>query len=260
MRRIIFRFLGSNKPLNMELIKPDILTNLSLNEIKKLKLKVGRRLLPILKFFKIDEEEKTKPDMGINDCEVIIEESEYSLKYLGCEMKFGKLIVHGNAGFHIGAKMENGIITVNGNVSSWCGAELKGGIIEVKGDTGDFLGGNYIGNKTGMRGGIIKVQGSCGNFAGYKMGGGEITINGSCGDFLGYYMQGGKILVKGKCGKNFGARMTKGIIELLTHHDEITLGFKQVDKYSDLNYPSKKVKIYEGDLTEKGKGIIIIHN
>jgi len=130
-----------------------------------------------------------------------------------------------------------------------------------------------------MRGGTILVRGRVGNEVGCAMRRGLIVVGGDTGDFTGVMALAGSIFVFGKLGVRAGASMKRGTIVTYQQGDgpppllptfkydcdyrpawiavylrELrALGFAPPD-----GAPAGRYRRYSGDLTELGKGEILV--
>ncbi|MDE1828854.1 MAG: hypothetical protein KGI25_00885 [Thaumarchaeota archaeon] len=77
---------------------------------------------------------------------------------IGFRLKYGKIIVPGNAGDYLGEHMSGGEISVQGNAGYYVGYSMSGGSITVHGNAGGHLG-RY------MSGGVIEIEGKIGSIA-----------------------------------------------------------------------------------------------
>ena len=59
-----------------------------------------------------------------------------NIKLIGFQMTAGKIIVEGDAGYHVGREMKGGEITVKGNAKPWAGMEMEGGLLHILGSAG----------------------------------------------------------------------------------------------------------------------------
>ena len=109
------------------------------------KVPVGNSRFPITDYFDItvegEAESPAEVKMILNgDCDRV--------KYIGCKMSAGEVVVNGDADLHVGAEMSGGTVTVFGNVAAHAGREMKGGKLEIMGNTKEFCGASYIGGWT----------------------------------------------------------------------------------------------------------------
>ncbi|MFW6273956.1 MAG: formylmethanofuran dehydrogenase subunit C [Halanaerobium sp.] len=254
-------------PVEAENINPDLIKKLNLEEIKNLKLLVGKRRYKFKDFFEIAGE--TAPEIEIYG-------NLSNFKYIGAAMTSGKIIVNGNTGMHTASEMQGGEIEIKGNTGDWLGAEMTGGFIKIYGDAGNYVGAAFRGDKLGMNRGLIYIKGSAGNFVANKMRRGEIIINGDCGDLLAAQMIAGSVYVFGSCGSRVGAGMKRGTIilskdiELLPtfyyninyQPDFLNIAYNHLENDYNINVPdylrSGSYARYTGDNTELGKGEILI--
>lgn len=190
-------------PIEAELLSPDALAALSLDEIRAAPVYVGKRRRRIDELFSVE---------GQPSDQVELRGDLQRVKWLGRAMTRGRLTIHGNAGMHLGAHMKGGEIEVRGNAGDWVGAEMTGGYIRVRGDAGGQIGAAYRGSMAGMRNGLIVVDGSAGLEIGMRMRRGTIVIGGRARDFAGLQMKGGTIVLVQGAEIRTGAWMVRGTI------------------------------------------------
>jgi formylmethanofuran dehydrogenase subunit C len=253
-------------PLEAEALSPDVLVELSREEIRSLPVFLGKRRHPLSDFFEVEGEKSRCLELHGNLAQV---------KLIGCRMTGGSVVIRGNAGMHLGASMTGGSITVHGDAADWLGAEMSGGLIRVHGNAGGQVGAAYRGSRKGMRGGVILIDGGAGIEVAMRMRRGLICIQGRVGDFAGLQMRGGTLILRGKTGVRTGAWMSRGTIVALEplkllptflHACTYEPGFlrllaKQLQDLGvtgldrDLKGP---VKRYTGDISGLGKGEILV--
>lgn len=261
-------------PVEAELICPDVFADKSCREIESLPLQHGNRERRLGELFKVDGERSDR---------IRIEGDVSRVKKIGYGMTKGRIVIKGDAGMHLGATMSNGEIIVEGNASDWLGAEMKGGVIRVKGDAGNLVGAAYRGSKSGMNRGMIIIEGNSGNEVGERMKKGTIAIMGRAGDCLGVGMFGGTIIVFSKVGMRPGAEMRRGTIVIFQegHDAAVPLQLLPTFRYDCTYHPvflrfylktlqrhgleikeeyiTGSYKRYNGDITELGKGEILLY-
>lgn len=194
-------------PLEAELLTPDVIAGLSLDEIRALPVNLGKRRRRLDDFFAID---------GEPGDEIEIHGDTTRVKWIGRGMTRGRIVIRGNAGMHVGSAMKGGVIEVFGNVSDWLGAEMAGGAIHVHGDAGGQVGAAYRGSLSGMKDGTILIDGAAGLEVGMRMKRGIIAVGGRVRDFAGLQMKGGTIVLGGGAELRTGAWMVRGTIISLT--------------------------------------------
>lgn len=222
-------------PVEAECISPKILHELSLEEIKRLKVYEGNKVCKLEDLFKVKEEEN-KAAEGLR----LVLEGDFSKVWrIGEKMESGEIIIKGNCGPYLGLQMKGGRITVHGNAGSWLGSEMSGGIIEVYGNVGDYVGAAFRGERPGrgMKGGEIRIHGNAGVELGAGMKKGLIVVNGSCMEMPGRGMRGGSILIRGDCEGRAGARASGGKIVICGRSGRVLPSF-----YISGIVPSVKVK------------------
>ena len=81
-------------------------------DFEKYQVPVGNRRFPLTDYFDIEVEgEATGPE----EVKMILDGDFGRVKYIGCKMGAGEIIVNGDADLHCGAEMKGGKITVNGD-------------------------------------------------------------------------------------------------------------------------------------------------
>jgi formylmethanofuran dehydrogenase subunit C len=190
-------------PIEAEVVSPDVLAKLSLDEIAASVVYLGKRRLRLDDVFKIDGEPSDTIELNGDLRQV---------KWIGRGMTFGRITVRGSVGMHLGAHIKGGAIEVEGDAGDWIGAEMTGGFIRVRGNAGGQVGAAYRGSLAGMRGGAILIGGSAGLEVGMRMRRGTIVIGGPCKDFAGLQMKGGTIVLMQGAEIRTGAWMMRGTI------------------------------------------------
>jgi formylmethanofuran dehydrogenase subunit C len=190
-------------PLEAEVISPDVTASLAHDALRALPVYLGKRQRRLDDIFEVEgeasDELEVRGDAG-------------KVKWIGCGMTRGRIVIAGNAGMHLGAYMKGGTIEVTGNASDWVGAEMAGGLIRVRGNAGGQAGAAYRGSLSGMTGGTILIGGSAGLEVGMRMRRGVIAVGGPVRDFAGLQMKGGTIVLRGGAELRTGAWMVRGTI------------------------------------------------
>ena len=256
-----------NQRLDLSPLIPVNLADKSLADIGKITLQCGKALIPVSELFDISGDDRQN---------IVINNSFDKLDYIGKEMDGGSITINGSAGAYLGMGLKSGAITVNGNTGIFTGCEMKKGTLEINGNVGDFLGGALPGNKMGMKGGIILVNGNVGERAGDHMRRGLILIEGNAGNYCGSRMTAGTIAVMGNTGRYLGYAMRRGTLllwnppQLLPSFNDCgahTLGFlpllfnsfKQINsKFADATAAFNRVQRYAGDMSEIGRGEVLV--
>jgi formylmethanofuran dehydrogenase subunit C len=192
-----------NVPLEVEVLTPDRLAGLTLDEVRAQPVQLGKRQLHLADFFDIE---------GENGEDLQIFGATRQLKSIGRRMTRGRITVHGHVGMHVGAAMRGGEIEVHGDAGDWLGAEMKGGVIRIHGNAGGQVGAAYRGSPAGMKKGTILIDGSAGIEVGMRMRRGTIVIKGPVRDFVGLEMKGGTIVLLSGAEQRVGAWMNRGTI------------------------------------------------
>lgn len=236
-------------------------------EVAAIELQNGKQKIRVDELFKVS---------GDDTQSIVIDGSFSKLDFIGKGMESGTITVHGDAGAYLGQEMKGGVIKVNGNTGIYTACELKEGYIEVKGDTGDFLAAALPGNKQGMKGGTVLIKGNVGDRAGDHMRRGTLLIEGNAGEYCGSRMVAGTIAVMGKTGCHLGYAMRRGTLLLwnkprlsATFNDcgSHTLAFLPIlfssfkklnSKFAEDSASFNRVQRYGGDMSEKGRGEILV--
>jgi formylmethanofuran dehydrogenase subunit C len=194
-------------PLEVEAITPEALAGRTAAEIERMPVFQGNREAALGDFFAVDIRAADAADL------LRLEGSGLErVKHVGHGMRRGCIAIAGDAGMHLGAEMRGGTILVEGSVGDWAGAEMRGGLLHVRGSAGHLLGAAYRGSPKGMRGGTILVEGSAGNEAGAGMRRGLIAVAADVGDFAGVMALAGTIIVLGHLGIRPGAGLKRATV------------------------------------------------
>jgi formylmethanofuran--tetrahydromethanopterin N-formyltransferase len=253
--------------VDMSLLVPGNLLNKSADDIARMTLQCGKQQIPVSDLFDI---------AGENSQNIIINNSFDKLDFIGKELDGGSITINGDVGAYLGMGMKSGNITVNGNAGLCAACEMKKGMLEISGNTGDFLGGALPGNKMGMKGGTILVKGNVGDRAGDHMRRGTILIEGNAGDYCGSRMTAGTIAVMGNTGRYVGYAMRRGTL-LLWNQPQLPASFNDCgahtlsflpllfatfktsnSKFSDTSAAFNRVQRYAGDMSEIGRGEVLV--
>ena len=246
-------------------LTPDSLAGKSLADIGAILLDSGREKLRADSLFDIS---------GDDASDIVFNNANGKLDFIGSQMKTGKITVNGGAGSYLGLQMRGGHIVLNGNADAFAASEMANGLIEIKGSTGDFLAAALPGNRKGMKGGMVLISGNVGERAGDQMRRGIILIEGDAGGYLASRMLAGTIGVLGSVGDYVGYGMKRGTL-LLTKEPKLhatlqdcgthTLPFLSLMFKSFRGLPSKfasinqnRVHRYAGDIANDGKGEILV--
>ena len=244
-----------------------LLKDLALADIADLTLQSGKRKLRVDELFTID---------GSDIQNIVIKNSVDKLDFIGKELEGGCIKVEGDAGAYLGMGMKAGEIKVSGNAGLYAACEMKKGYLEIAGNAGDFLGAALPGNKMGMQGGTILVKGNVGDRAGDHMRRGNILIEGNAGDYCGSRMTAGTIAVMGQTGRCLGYAMRRGTL-LLWNQPQLSASFNDCgahtlaflpilfasfkslnSKFADASIAFNRVQRYAGDMSEMGRGEVLI--
>ncbi|HQU44061.1 MAG TPA: formylmethanofuran dehydrogenase subunit C, partial [Pirellulales bacterium] len=253
-------------PLEADVLSPDALSKLSLDEIAASPVFLGKRRLRLDDFFTIE---------GEPGDDIELHGDLRQVKWIGRGMTSGRISVRGSVGMHLGAHIKGGEIEVHGDAGDWVGAEMTGGFIRIHGNSGGQVGAAYRGSLAGMRGGTIIVDGSAGLEVGMRMRRGTIVIGGAAKDFAGLQMKGGTIVLLRGGEIRIGAWMVRGtIISLEPLRLLPTFAFDCSQNPVFLNLYARRLRewgvslpyaaqegrydCYTGDASVPGKGEILI--
>src|ERR1700730_15216260 len=190
-------------PLEAEMLSPDAIAPLTIDEIRALPVYLGKRQRRVDDFFAVEgepgDEMEIRGDAG-------------RVKWIGRGMTRGRVLIQGHAGMHLGSAMKGGAIEVSRDPGDWLGAEMSGGLIHVRGNAGGQVGAAYRGSLSGMNDGFIVINGSAGLEVGMRMKRGTIVVGGPVRDFAGLQMKGGTIVLQSGAELRTGAWMNRGTI------------------------------------------------
>lgn len=209
--------------LDMSGLTPDALKTKRPNDIRRLKLRQGRKLVALGELFRIDGEP------GGDELEV--RGATRRLQRVGAGMTAGTLRVQGDCGDWLGAEMRGGHLELQGSAGDGVAAGLRGGHLDISGSVGDFLGAPVPGAVSGMRGGTVLVGRHAGARAGDRMRRGFVAIGGSAGPWCGSQMIAGSIVVLGDTGPGLGFGMRRGTIALLGEPADLGPNFVHTGRY-----------------------------
>ncbi len=199
---------STSLPVEAECLRPDTLASLSPEQIGRLPVSLGNRLVSVGDLFSIAGD--------ASDGHLVIEGHLENVSRLGEGMTTGRLTVRGNAGSSLASEQAGGLVEVLGSVGPHAGAEMRGGVLRILGDAGNNLGSALPGSRLGMREGVILVQGSAGEDVGLGMRRGLIAIEGSVGPGAARGLIAGTVVVGGGVGIGLGSGLKRGSIVLLS--------------------------------------------
>ncbi|MGC8468724.1 MAG: formylmethanofuran dehydrogenase subunit C [Acetobacteraceae bacterium] len=194
---------GPAQAVDVGALLPERLAVLALDEIARIPLPCGNRVLPCGELFAITgtpgETLTLRPDGG-------------RLLRAGAAMTEGRLVVEGHGGEELARSMAGGELLVTGDAGDGAGAAMKAGVLVIEGSAGEAAGGGLAGDPMGMTGGLVVVRGSAGPRAGERMRRGTILVEGAAGDFAAARMFAGTLIVLGAIGRYPGFQMRRGSI------------------------------------------------
>lgn len=175
--------------IHADVLRPEVLCTLSMDEVADTRLVVGARNTRLGDLFEI----QTLPgEVGLPRLQV---DGSPRFLYLGCGMESGALEVEGDAGMLAGAGLKGGTLRIRGRAGHLAGAGMIGGLLRIDGDAGDRLGGPLPGGSRGLAGGEILVTGKAGDDTGLHQRGGLLVAALGTGRHPGRQMHGGTLLV-----------------------------------------------------------------
>lgn len=190
--------------LNLSVITPAALANLSPKEIANLPLWQGNQQSTLGEFFTI---------AGDDANQLVIEGAQDRFDYLGAGLKAGQsLRIVGDAGAYLGQGMAGGKIEVEGNTGIFAGSRMKNGAILIHKNAGDFAGGTVAGDMQGMAGGLLHIRGNAGDRAADGLRRGMIVVEGQVGDYACSRMKAGTLVALQSVGQNPGYGMKRGTL------------------------------------------------
>lgn len=215
--------------LDLSPLQPQALAGLSLDRVRRLKLRHGTRQTALGDLFAVngDEDAATIALRGLTP----------TCFGVGRGLAAGRIEVSGHGGQELGREMRDGEIDVRGDVGDGLALGLRGGLVRVKGTVGDRLGGAVPGAVHGMNGGTVICDGAVGNRAGERMRRGLILIAGDCGSFVGDRMVAGTIAVLGQCGGSPGLGMRRGTLLLAQAPASMTATFNACGSFELMFVP-----------------------
>ena len=192
-------------PVELDVILPEKIQDMSEEDIKNIEIPQGRTKIKIGDIFDVELKDSEIPKMTVKN-------SSAKLKRIGENMTTGEIVVEGDVGMHLGVEMKGGKIVVNGNADNWAGQGMKDGEIIIKGNAKDYIGSTYRGGYKGMSGGTIIVEGDVGHEIGEYMTRGIIHVKGNAKSHVGIHLSGGIIIIDGDVKDRIGGEMVKGAI------------------------------------------------
>ena len=256
-----------NQRVDMSPLVCNQLIDMDLEAIASITLQSGKCKLRVDEIFTIE---------GSDTQNIVIKNSIDMLDFIGKDLIGGTISVIGDAGAYLAFGLNAGEIKVTGDVGLYAACEMKKGYLEVSGNAGDFLGAALPGNKMGMKGGTILIKGNVGARAGDHMRRGNILIEGNTGEYCGSRMTAGTIAVMGHTGRHLGYAMRRGTLLLwnkpilsasfndcgahtLAFLPILFASFKSLNsRFSDSSISFNRVQRYSGDMSEIGRGEVLV--
>ena len=188
-------------PVELGALLPERLAPLSLAEVERLPLPMGRRQVPLAEFFRV---------AGSPAARIVLAGDLSRFDGIGRGLGSGEILVEGDAGAELAAGQSAGEIRVRGSAGDCAALGMRAGLLTIEGNAGDYLGAAPPGERLGMHGGLIAIGGSIGARAGDRMRRGTILVQGEAGQACGARMVAGTIAVAGGLGALAGLRMRRG--------------------------------------------------
>lgn len=260
MKTITFNQIKTSSiALEFDEVIPDNIYTWDNSDFDAYQVPIGNSRFPITDFFDIEIEGEAESPAEVK---MVLNGDYGRVKYIGCKMSAGEIIVNGNADLHAGAEMSGGKVTVHGNVEAHAGREMSGGKLEIMGNTKEFCGASYIGEWRGMTGGEIIVHGNAGKQCGECLTGGSIHVLGDCDILAGIHITKGVIEIDGNVNRWPGGQMKNGNIIIHGKVGRLLEGFVEQGIVTDPEvqgkvYPGKYIE-YKGDIALNGKGALYI--
>ncbi len=249
-------------------LRPDALASLSLADVRRLPIRVGRRRRTVDELF----------DVTPSDPETLTVDGSPRFVRLGAECASGRLVVRGSGGEFVGAGLRGGEIVIEGSAGNDVGAAMTSGLLRVRGDAGHRVGGPLPGGTHGMRGGEIVIHASVGDDLGACMRRGLIAVAGTAGECVGRHLRAGTILVATGELVAPGVGMRRGSIIALASGPPQLPGFARdglvepvwlrllAGRLRELHFPDAShpsflppvMSSWSGDHLELGKGEILV--
>lgn len=249
----------SSIALEFDELIPDEIFSWGKEDFERYEVPVGNTRFPLTDYFDIEVEgEAESPE----EVKLTIDGDAGRVKYIGCKMGAGEIVVNGDADLHAGAEMAGGSLTINGNAESYAGREMKGGEITIMGNVREYAGTSYIGEWRGMSGGKLTIHGNAGKQLADAMSGGEIHVKGNCDILAGIHMTKGFIQIDGDVTRWPGGQMKNGAIVINGKLGRLLEGFQPEGIVTDpqvegKEFTGKYIK-YIGDIGVNGKGTLLL--
>lgn len=269
-------------PIDGSFLRPDVLCDLPLDDVRAVAVPVGRSMVPLGNLFEVS-------DQGPGRFLDVL--SPPVLDRLGAGMTGGLMSVRGDVGDDLGCGMSGGRIDVNGNAGHRVGGPdphgnsnrgMAGGTIRVWGDAGDYVG-------LRMRRGLVCImEGRVGKSPGYRMLAGTIMLRQplSSVEAPGLQMQRGTLLFENdsRSGEPLPPELELGpngphlafdgevapssapaFAAVLRQIEQLAVG--DADGYVDFDYPSipetmrywhtGRLRLYRGDRATLNRGELV---
>jgi formylmethanofuran dehydrogenase subunit C len=229
-------------------------------DFDKYMVPIGNSRFPLNDYFNIEVKGSAQ---GPEDVKMVIDGDAGRVKYIGCKMSAGEIIVNGDADLQAGAEMTGGSLTINGNAESYAGREMRGGELTIKGNVKEYAGTSYIGEWRGMSGGVINIHGNAGKQLADAMSGGEIYVKGNCDILAGIHMTKGYIQIDGDVTRWPGGQMKNGTIVINGKLGRLLEGFESEGIVADPEVDGRQLTgryiKYKGDIGVNGKGTLLLN-
>ncbi|MGE0486840.1 MAG: formylmethanofuran dehydrogenase subunit C [Gammaproteobacteria bacterium] len=254
--------------LDLSPLLPAALAELSLDRIRRFKLRHGTRSSALGDLFAVNGEPGGALALrGITP----------GCFGVGHGMNGGIIEISGHGGQELGREMRAGEIRVRGHAGDGLALGLRGGLVRVKGNAGARLGGAVPGSVHGMNGGVVIVDGSIGERGAERMRRGLVIVGDATGPYLADRMVAGTVIVFGEAGDHAGLGMRRGTLLLAQAPRELPATFNPCGRFeltfvsvlsrhvAEFDRPYARalrsfdwVERWCGDMAHGGKGEILL--
>jgi formylmethanofuran dehydrogenase subunit C len=195
-------------------IVPNRLSELALNEISQLPIRIDEQAAVLGDCFEIADGDRTSLvfDGDLSNCD-----------YVGGGLESGRIVVNGSVGDFLADRMGGGIIEVKGSASRFACGGQRGGFVRVASDCGEYAAASGPGSKRGMNGGVMVVGGNCDQWLATRMRRGMVIVHGNVAPACASRMIAGTLVLCGQVELPLAANMARGTIILLRHQEICTV-------------------------------------
>ena len=122
---------------------------------------------------------------------------------LAAGLKYGDVVIQGDAGDYLGVLNAGATIRVTQNAARYVADNMTAGTVVIEGNA-EYGTGQYC------YGGVVIVRGNSGDFTATMNKGATIIVCGDVGDEVGTYMLKGDLIVLGNAGEHFANYLIRG--------------------------------------------------